>query len=155
MGAAACPVDGHQMRPNRFSWARCGTVMYTGMRICPRCREKTAALAAALMESWPRGRRRTIGNRVCGVEPYLEFESLALRHLSISVALRGHVHRTKLYSKIGCLPRCPTSRRGGRVVECGGLENRLAGAPRHQGSNPCLSARTTRCHLSTDRWHFL
>jgi hypothetical protein len=33
-----------------------------------------------------------------------------------------------------------TSRRGGRVVECGGLENRLAGIPRYEGSNPSLSA---------------
>ena len=35
-----------------------------------------------------------------------------------------------------------TSRRGGRAVECGGLENRFTGQPGNQGSNPCLSART-------------
>ena len=33
-----------------------------------------------------------------------------------------------------------TSRRGGRAVECGGLENRFTGNPGNQGSNPCLSA---------------
>ena len=33
-----------------------------------------------------------------------------------------------------------TSRRGGRAVECGGLENRFTGEPGNQGSNPCLSA---------------
>ena len=33
-----------------------------------------------------------------------------------------------------------TSRRGGRVVECGGLENRLGGIPSYEGSNPSLSA---------------
>lgn len=31
-------------------------------------------------------------------------------------------------------------RRGGRVVECGGLENRFTGDPGDQGSNPCPSA---------------
>ena len=30
--------------------------------------------------------------------------------------------------------------RGGRAVECDGLENRCAGDPRTQGSNPCPSA---------------
>ena len=30
------------------------------------------------------------------------------------------------------------------MVECGGLENRLAGIPRYEGSNPSLSARRTR-----------
>jgi hypothetical protein len=33
----------------------------------------------------------------------------------------------------------PQARRGGRVVECGGLENRCRLTPT-QGSNPCLSA---------------
>ena len=32
-------------------------------------------------------------------------------------------------------------RRGGRVVECGGLENRLPGNPGYEGSNPSSSAR--------------
>ena len=32
-------------------------------------------------------------------------------------------------------------RRGGRVVECGGLENRPTGNPGDEGSNPFLSAR--------------
>ena len=32
-------------------------------------------------------------------------------------------------------------RRGGRVVECGGLENRYVGNPGVGGSNPPLSAR--------------
>ena len=31
-------------------------------------------------------------------------------------------------------------RRGGRVVECGGLENRLPGVPGYEGSNPSSSA---------------
>ena len=31
-------------------------------------------------------------------------------------------------------------RRGGRVVECGGLENRFTGAPGDEGSNPSSSA---------------
>lgn len=31
-------------------------------------------------------------------------------------------------------------RRGGRAVECGGLENRFTGNPGDQGSNPCPSA---------------
>ena len=31
-------------------------------------------------------------------------------------------------------------RRGGRVVECGGLENRLPGIPGYEGSNPSSSA---------------
>ena len=34
-----------------------------------------------------------------------------------------------------------TLRRGGRVVECGGLENRLARDPGYEGSNPSSSAR--------------
>ena len=40
-----------------------------------------------------------------------------------------------------------TSRRGGRAVECGGLENRFTGEPGNQGSNPCLSAM--RVHAPT------
>ncbi len=32
-------------------------------------------------------------------------------------------------------------RRGGRVVECGGLENRFTGIPGDEGSNPSSSAR--------------
>ena len=35
-----------------------------------------------------------------------------------------------------------TSRRGGRVVECGGLENRFTRNPGNEGSNPSSSART-------------
>jgi hypothetical protein len=31
-------------------------------------------------------------------------------------------------------------RRGGRVVECGGLENRFTGNPGDEGSNPSSSA---------------
>lgn len=30
------------------------------------------------------------------------------------------------------------------MVECGGLENRLAGIPRYEGSNPSLSASRMR-----------
>ena len=36
--------------------------------------------------------------------------------------------------------RYTLSRRGGRVVECGGLENRYVGNPGVEGSNPSLSA---------------
>ena len=36
-------------------------------------------------------------------------------------------------------------RRGGRVVECGGLENRYVGNPGVGGSNPPLSAEARRC----------
>src|SRR5215210_8809875 len=36
--------------------------------------------------------------------------------------------------------RYTLSRRGGRVVECGGLENRYVGNPGVGGSNPPLSA---------------
>ena len=36
--------------------------------------------------------------------------------------------------------RYTLSRRGGRVVECGGLENRYVGNPGIGGSNPPLSA---------------
>jgi hypothetical protein len=42
-------------------------------------------------------------------------------------------------------------RRGGRVVECGGLENRLAGIPRYEGSNPSLSARYDDARSSRQR----
>ena len=35
-------------------------------------------------------------------------------------------------------------RRGGRVVECGGLENRYVGSPGVGGSNPPLSALASR-----------
>lgn len=36
-------------------------------------------------------------------------------------------------------PHCQSLRRGGRAVDCGGLENRCAGN-RTEGSNPSLSA---------------
>src|SRR5450759_1056651 len=38
-------------------------------------------------------------------------------------------------------PRGSPPRRGGRVVECGSLENCLGGIPSYEGSNPSLSAR--------------
>src|SRR3954447_21538694 len=38
------------------------------------------------------------------------------------------------------LPLPPSPRRGGRAVECGGLENRFAGSPGDEGSNPSPSA---------------
>jgi hypothetical protein len=40
-------------------------------------------------------------------------------------------------------------RRGGRVVECGGLENRYVGNPGVGGSNPPLSARIAGQLFST------
>ena len=57
------------------------------------------------------GRRSTIGNRVCP------------KRVS-GVPLGG----------------ASPLRRGGRVVECGGLENRFTGAPGDEGSNPSSSA---------------
>ena len=41
--------------------------------------------------------------------------------------------------KTATIPNC-TSRRGGRVVECGGLENRFTRNPGNEGSNPSSSA---------------
>ena len=53
---------------------------------------------------------------------YPGFKSPSLRHLS-----QFHI----------------TLWRGGRAVECGGLENRFTGQPGNQGSNPCPSAIST------------
>ena len=52
---------------------------------------------------------------------------------------------TRLWSKGGAVEgvgdsRYTLPRRGGRVVECGGLENRYVGNPGVGGSNPPLSA---------------
>ena len=57
--------------------------------------------------------------------------------------------RKRLRSKIVVVEGAGTSgytlpRRGGRVVECGGLENRYVGNPGVGGSNPPLSAFAAR-----------
>ena len=43
-------------------------------------------------------------------------------------------------------------RRGGRVVECGGLENRYVGNPGVGGSNPPLSASGASRPVSEGEW---
>ena len=63
---------------------------------------------------------------------YLGFESPSLRQINLSAVSYGAFS----YDLLG-----RTLRRGGRVVECGGLENRLARNPGHGGSNPPSSAR--------------
>ena len=49
--------------------------------------------------------------------------------------------------------RYTLSRRGGRVVECGGLENRYVGNPGVGGSNPPLSAAMSHRRFLA-RWGF-
>ena len=45
-------------------------------------------------------------------------------------------------------------RRGGRVVECGGLENRFARNPGNEGSNPSSSARVTTALATAGAFSF-
>ena len=45
-------------------------------------------------------------------------------------------------------------RRGGRVVECGGLENRFTGNPGDEGSNPSSSARNLKALASARAFSF-
>ena len=60
-----------------------------------------------------------------------------------------------------CLERAPSfrqrrphpMRRGGRVVECGGLENRFTGNPGDEGSNPSSSAIKKGLHAGIAWWH--
>jgi hypothetical protein len=68
-----------------------------------------------------------------------DWERIATSAADNSGALRQwglQAHQDLVKSPPRSLPR-----RGGRVVECGGLENRCRFAPT-QGSNPCLSAIT-------------
>ena len=96
---------------------------------------------------------------VCAPKAYLGFESLSLRQMNIAFrrVIIGCSHpkvletvpgrRSTLSTICRSLDRstlkteeaCP-KRRGGRVVECGGLENRFTGAPGDEGSNPSSSA---------------
>ena len=78
-------------------------------------------------ESCPSGRRSTIGNRV-GVKSVSRVQIPDSPPVAYSAA------------RLSGAPIHPT-RRGGRVVECGGLENRLSGNPGYEGSNPSSSAR--------------
>src|SRR4051812_2669011 len=48
------------------------------------------------------------------------------------------------------MSHCVGPRRGGRAVECAGLENRIAGDPGDAGSNPAPSARMTRRFRQVD-----
>lgn len=66
---------------------------------------------------------------VCAPKAYLGFESLSLRQ---TYPLRCFLNGATVYTPM---------RRGGRVVECGGLENRFTGIPGDEGSNPSSSAR--------------
>ena len=66
---------------------------------------------------------------VCAPKEYLGFESLSLRQLTPAP-----------YGAFYTGPGPGTPRRGGRVVECGGLENRFTGNPGDEGSNPSSSA---------------
>ena len=66
---------------------------------------------------------------VCAPKEYLGFEALSLRQIILAPSRRV---------SYGARPRTP--RRGGRVVECGGLENRFTGNPGDEGSNPSSSA---------------
>ena len=82
------------------------------------------------------GRRCTIGNRVyaksvSGVRIPISPPELSRRNLY------GNAFFIQSALKTG---RLHPMRRGGRVVECGGLENRLARNPGHGGSNPPSSA---------------
>ena len=83
------------------------------------------------------GRRCTIGNRVyaksvSGVRIPISPPELSRRNLY------GNAFFIQSALKTG---RLHPMRRGGRVVECGGLENRFTGNPGDEGSNPSSSAR--------------
>ena len=67
---------------------------------------------------------------VCAPKEYLGFESLSLRQNYYRALVARFIR--------GAAPT--PQRRGGRVVECGGLENRFTGNPGDEGSNPSSSA---------------
>ena len=87
----------------------------------------TVKLPMQLTESCPSGRRSTIGNRV-GVT------SVSGVQIPDSPPASSHGAYPLRFAP------CFTPRRSGRVVECGGLENRLRGIPAYEGSNPSSSA---------------
>ena len=76
------------------------------------------------------GRRSTIGNRVCPKR---------VSGVRIPISPPEKVTRFGAFHISGAQAPHPM-RRGGRVVECGGLENRFTGAPGDEGSNPSSSA---------------
>ena len=76
------------------------------------------------------GRRSTIGNRVCPKR---------VSGVRIPISPPEKVTRFGAFHISGAQALHPM-RRGGRVVECGGLENRFTGAPGDEGSNPSSSA---------------
>lgn len=81
---------------------------------------------------------------VCAPKAYLGFESLSLRQMNPKARQRNcslaSPKRPAFYQVWSSLKR-----RGGRVVECGGLENRFTGIPGDEGSNPSSSASFIRC----------
>ena len=84
-------------------------------------------IAPAFTESCPSGRRSTIGNRVGAKSVSRVQIPDSPPELSAARLPHGYVPFSLL-------------RRSGRVVECGGLENRLSGNPGYEGSNPSSSA---------------
>ena len=92
------------------------------------CRKDTVQFPVLNTESCPSGRRSTIGNRVGA-------KSVSRVQIPDSPPVAFLATR----SPQGGASFHPM-RRGGRVVECGGLENRLSGNPGYEGSNPSSSA---------------
>ncbi len=95
--------------------------------------------------AWLRGQRRSTGSKrfqAVPSDPVSSLEQLVLVRLRFRLPLPTDlaILRTCRSRAVGS---AATSRRGGRVVECGSLENCLAGIPRYEGSNPSLSARRT------------
>ena len=96
------------------------------------------------------GRRCTIGNRVYA-------KSVSGVRIPISPpdysggTFYGNAFFIQSALKTG---RLHPMRRGGRVVECGGLENRFTGNPGDEGSNPSSSARNLKALASARAFSF-
>ena len=74
-------------------------------------------------------------------QAYLGFESPSLRQIHSRQPFRLPL----LYDRQS---RSHPKRRGGRVVECGGLENRFTRIPGDEGSNPSSSASKVKARVA-------
>ena len=130
-----CVLD----HPSQDPPNRCGDSLHTNkpLETAAQLRYTSKTLhvreADAMRRDVRAGRRSTIGNRVCP-------KRVSGVRIPSSPPDLSREPRPGSLGYGAPLGGASPLRRGGRVVECGGLENRFTGAPGDEGSNPSSSA---------------